>query len=83
MATRWSSRGTRTGEFQGYEGTGKLVTWTGITIFRIGRGQIAREWSAVDGLELVAQFEANATPGPSMKPRVSRQAGTDGTSGGV
>ena len=40
--------------------SGKPVTWSGINIFRIECGKIAEEWSEVDGVGRIAQFEENA-----------------------
>jgi predicted ester cyclase len=39
---RWQAEGTNEGEFQGYAPTGKWVTWSGINIFRIECGLIAK-----------------------------------------
>lgn len=60
VVTRWSATGTHQGEFQGYAPSGKPVTWSGINIFRIECGRITEEWSEVDGLGRIAQFEKNA-----------------------
>lgn len=60
VVARWSATGTHEGEFQGYAPSGKPVTWTGINIFRIECGKVAEEWSEVDGVGRIAQFEQNA-----------------------
>lgn len=64
VVTRWIAEGSHAGEFQGYEATGKRVTWTGINIFRIECGKIGEEWSEIDGLGRLAQLAADATPTP-------------------
>lgn len=64
VVTRWTATGTHEGEFQGYAPSGRPVTWTGINIFRIECGRIAEEWSELDGIGRLAQFEAAATPTP-------------------
>ncbi len=44
LAVRWSSRGTQRGEWEtGIAPTGRSVTWTGISIYRIADGKIREE----------------------------------------
>ena len=44
VAIRFTARGTHTSPYMGIPPTGKVVTWTGVTIFRISGGKIAEEW---------------------------------------
>ena len=48
VVARWTSTGTHDGPFQGIPPTGKTVTTTGITIFRLEDGKIVEEWSESD-----------------------------------
>lgn len=64
VVTRWTTEGTHEGEFQGFQPTGKHVSWAGINIFRFECGKIAEEWTELDGVGRLAQFEAAATPTP-------------------
>jgi predicted ester cyclase len=45
VVARVSARATHTGELFGHAPTGKLVTLTSITIYRIVAGRIAERWS--------------------------------------
>ena len=40
----WICHGIQTGELQGIAPTGKLVTWTGIAIYRFEGGKIQEVW---------------------------------------
>jgi steroid delta-isomerase-like uncharacterized protein len=53
---RWTLRGTHRGEFRGIAPTGKLVTWTGIIIWRMAEGQIVEWWANNDTLGLLQQL---------------------------
>src|SRR5437868_2420168 len=43
VVVRWRMGGTHTGELMGIPPTGKQVTWTGITIYRLTDGKIVEE----------------------------------------
>ena len=43
VAVRWTFTGTHKGSFMGIPATGKKVTWTGITIYRIVDGRVVEE----------------------------------------
>lgn len=58
VVTRWTATGTHDGEFQGIPATGKNVTLTGITIFRIVDGKLRDGWTNEDLLGLMAQLGA-------------------------
>jgi predicted ester cyclase len=45
VVARISARGTHTGELFGHAPTGKVVTLTGITIYRLVDGQIVERWA--------------------------------------
>ena len=61
IATRWLIQGTHQGKFQGIAATGKWMTMTGITIFRIVNGKITEGWTNEDVLGLMQQLGAIPT----------------------
>jgi len=44
VVANWICHGIQTGEIQGIAPTDKLVTWTGIAIYRFGDGKIEEVW---------------------------------------
>jgi steroid delta-isomerase-like uncharacterized protein len=58
VVTRWSSRGTHSGESGGVAPTGRTVTSSGIMIDRLEGGRIAETWSHWDNAGLAAQLAA-------------------------
>jgi steroid delta-isomerase-like uncharacterized protein len=55
VAVRWKGSAKHTGEFMGVTGTGKQITWTGISIIHIEDGKIAEEWGEMDMLGMMQQ----------------------------
>lgn len=66
VALRLAMQGTHQGEFLGVAPTGRLLSWTGIAIFRVDNGRIAETWIEVDNLERLRQLDAlpQGTPTP-------------------
>jgi predicted ester cyclase len=62
VATRWTGRGTQTGEIAGIAPTGKQVTVTGLTISRLEGGKIVEEWTVWDTLGMLVQLGAVPEP---------------------
>lgn len=63
VVARWTSTGTHTGPFMGLPPTGKAVTTTGITIFRLnGAGRIVEEWSETDMVGMLQQVGGMPSP---------------------
>jgi predicted ester cyclase len=62
VATRWTGRGTQTGEIAGIAPTGKEVTVTGTTISRIEGGLVIEEWNTWDTLGMLVQLGAVPAP---------------------
>jgi predicted ester cyclase len=62
VVARWTSVGTHSGDFMGISPTGRQVTTSGITIFRLEGGKIVEEWSESDMLGMLQQV--GAFPGP-------------------
>ena len=58
VATRYTIRGTHTGDLMGAPPTGRDVEFTGITISRCRDGRIAEEWELVDTVGLLRQVGA-------------------------
>jgi predicted ester cyclase len=61
VATRWTGRGTHTGEISGISPTGKDVTVSGITLSKLEGGKIVEEWTNWDTLGMLAQIGAVPT----------------------
>jgi predicted ester cyclase len=64
VATRWTGRGTHTGELPGtgISPTGKDITVSGITLSKIEGGKIIEEWTNWDTLGMLVQIGAVPTP---------------------
>jgi predicted ester cyclase len=62
VATRWTGRGTHTGEVAGVAPTGKDVTVSGLTFSRLEGGQIVEEWTTWDTLGMLVQLGAIPEP---------------------
>jgi hypothetical protein len=56
VVTRWTTKGTHRGKYQGHEPTGKKMTVTGIAIERIVNGQIVEGWMEKDNLDQMRQL---------------------------
>jgi predicted ester cyclase len=74
VVARISARGTHTGELFGHAPTGKVVTLTGITIYRLVDGKIVERW-AEHGLGVLDQLGISQpsaeTAGPLHSPKES------------
>ncbi len=67
VATRWTGRGTHTGELAGISPTGKDVTVSGLTISRFEGGKVVEEWTTWDTLGMLVQLGAD----PRARSRVT------------
>lgn len=63
VVTRWTARGTHTGELMGIPPTGKQVTVTGIGLDRIAGGRIVEEWGEFDMMSMMQQLGVVPPPG--------------------
>jgi predicted ester cyclase len=61
VVIRWTLRCTHMSELMGIPPTGKQVTWTGITIYRLADGKIVEEKGEEDSLGLMRQLGAVPT----------------------
>jgi steroid delta-isomerase-like uncharacterized protein len=59
---RWTQRATHSGTYLGYPPTGKPVTVTGLSLFRIADGKIAEHWVEGDYLSILRQIGALTPP---------------------
>jgi steroid delta-isomerase-like uncharacterized protein len=53
IALRWHARGTHQGEYLGVQGTGRSIGYSGITVFELSGGRIARTFVSADLLTLL------------------------------
>lgn len=56
VVERFTFTGTQRGDFMGIPASGKRVTVTGMSIFRIADGKIVEHWGENDGIGLLAQL---------------------------
>ena len=56
VVMRFTIRGTHQGEGMGSSPTGKVITYTGIDIFRIVEGKIIERWGEIDAVGLMRQL---------------------------
>jgi steroid delta-isomerase-like uncharacterized protein len=61
VGTRWTARGTHTGELLGIAPTGRQATITGMVFSRLADGQIVEEWENFDQLGMLQQLGAIPT----------------------
>jgi steroid delta-isomerase-like uncharacterized protein len=57
MALRWEARGTHQGEYLGVQGSGRPISYTGITLYELRDGRIARAWVSADLLSLLRRLD--------------------------
>jgi predicted ester cyclase len=62
VVTRWTMRGTHSGELMGIPPTGRQVLVGGMQIERIVNGQIVEHWRKSDDLGLMQQLGVIAAP---------------------
>jgi steroid delta-isomerase-like uncharacterized protein len=56
VVTRWTARGTHTGDLWGIAGTGKEITVTGTSVDRIKDDRMVESWTNWDALGLMQQL---------------------------
>ena len=67
VAVRYTMRGTQHGEVLGIAPTGKAVSMSVATIYRISDGQVVELWENYDALGLLQQLGAVPAPGQSAQ----------------
>jgi len=63
VVQRFTLHCTHKGEFMGMPPTGREITLTGISIFRLKDGKIVEHWAVQDGLALMVQLGLFKPPG--------------------
>jgi predicted ester cyclase len=63
VVQRWTVRGAHQGVFQGIPPTGRPVTLTGISIWRVDGGMIVESWHELDTLGMLQQLGVISAPG--------------------
>ena len=63
VVVRYAVEGTHTGNFFGIPATGKSITMTGISIYRIVNGKLTEAWVQYDQLGLMQQLGVVPMPG--------------------
>ena len=58
VSSRWTARGTHTGDLMGMPPSGRQATVTGITFSRIVDGKLREDWITWDSLSLMQQLGA-------------------------
>ena len=56
VAIRNRAQARHVGNFMGFPATGKMLTWTTISIYRIENGRIAERWGLLDHADLLRQL---------------------------
>ena len=70
VVTRWTGRGTQTGEFMEMPPSGKKVAVPGVQIDQFSGGKIVEEWTLFDQLGMLQQLGAvPATKQPALAAR--------------
>ena len=64
VVNAWTFTGTHKGDFMGISPTGKAVTFTGMTIYRIAGGKITEERGLSDVFSLMQQLGAGPPAAP-------------------
>jgi predicted ester cyclase len=58
VAARFLVEVDHVGEFQGIAPSGRRISFTGMALYRMERGQIAETWLQLDGLSFLGQLGA-------------------------
>jgi len=67
VAVRWTLRGTQKADYQGHPASGKPMTVTGVSIFRIADGKIQEIRVNMDRLGMMGQLGWLPAPAPPPK----------------
>lgn len=57
VMTQWNASGTHLGEFKGYKATGRLVKYSGVTIYKVQRNLITEYWAYLDMQNILNQIK--------------------------
>ncbi|MBA3956853.1 MAG: ester cyclase [Parachlamydiaceae bacterium] len=56
VVIQWQAHGTHQGEFKGIMPTGKSISYTGVTVYRISHDKIIEYWAYLDMKHLLDQL---------------------------
>jgi steroid delta-isomerase-like uncharacterized protein len=56
LALRWEARATHQGEYLGVKASGRPISYTGITMYELRDGRVARAWVSADLLSLLRRL---------------------------
>jgi steroid delta-isomerase-like uncharacterized protein len=56
VSIQWQAKGTHNGEFKGIKPTGKHVSYSGVTLYRIKNDKIIEYWTYIDINHLLNQI---------------------------
>ncbi len=56
VSIQWSVKATHGGEFKGKKPTGKSITYSGVTVYRVKDGKIVEYWAYIDMQYLLNQL---------------------------
>ena len=56
VSIQWRANGTHQGEFKGRKPTGKPVSYSGVTVYRIKNNQIIEYWAYLDMQHVLSQI---------------------------
>jgi steroid delta-isomerase-like uncharacterized protein len=62
VVLRWEARGTHQGEYLGVQGTGRPISYRGITVYELRDGRVARIWVSADLLSLLRRLRGDRQP---------------------
>ncbi|MBA2368009.1 MAG: ester cyclase [Candidatus Protochlamydia sp.] len=60
VSIQWQAKGTHQGEFKGRSPTGKTVSYSGVTVYRIKGGKIIEYWVYLDMQHLLGQIPVHS-----------------------
>ena len=63
VVIRWTLKATHQGELMGIPGTGKKITQSGFSIFRLANAKVVELWFLADNMSMMQQLGVIPTPG--------------------
>lgn len=57
VSIQWNVKATHRGEFKGRQPTGKPISYSGVTVYRVKDGQIVEYWAYLDMQHIFSQIE--------------------------
>lgn len=57
VSIQWKAKATHQGEFKGKKASGKSVSYSGVTVYRIRDGQIVEYWAYLDLQNILLQIQ--------------------------